>query len=133
METPDHPNAAIARILWDAGATGDPEPFRRLYAPDAVLRSAGHNPVAGEFKGLSQILGLFARTGELVEELRAELLEVYASDAGAVMCYRIVAERGPKQLDMEYMFTLRIEDGRVVEASIVPADEPRNDEFWTLD
>lgn len=129
----EHPNAAVARSLWDAGATGDREPILRLYAPDAVLRSAGDNPVAGEFKGLPAILGLFARSGELVEELRAELLDLYASDAGAVMCYRIVAQRGPKHLDMEYMFTLRIEAGRVIEGSIVPADESRNDAFWKLD
>lgn len=127
----DH--AALARRLWEAGARGDPEPFYALYAPGAVLRVHGHGIVSGEHKGVDAILDFLARCGESVDELCSDLLEVYASDGGAVMRYRTLGERGGRHLDLEYLYVLRIQDQRIVEADLVPTDRQRSDEFWSLD
>lgn len=129
----DHPHAALMRRLWDAAARGDPDGVRDAYGPGAVLRAHGNNPVAGEFKGGRAIIDYLARMGELVDDLRLELLDVYSSADGAVVRYRTVADRGPKHLDMEYLYVGRVAGGRVVEADLVPSDQRRNDDFWRLD
>jgi ketosteroid isomerase-like protein len=121
------------RRLWNAAARGDAEGVREAYGPGAVLRAHGSNPLAGEFKGGHAILDYLARMGELVDDLHLELLDVYSSDEGAVIRYRTVADRGPKHLDMEYLYVGRIAHGRVVEVDLVAADQRRSDDFWRLD
>jgi ketosteroid isomerase-like protein len=129
----EHPHVALVRRLWDAVARGDADALTELYAPDAVLRAYGRNPIAGEFKGIAAILDYFARAGENVEDLRSEILAVYTSDAGAVIRYRTVATRGPKHLDLQSLYVLAIENGRVVEASLAPMDQHQNDAFWRVE
>ena len=129
----EHPNAAIARRLWNAAARGDPDPLLELYAPDAVLRAYGDNPLSGEYKGGAGVVEYLIRAGEMVDDLRASLLDIYASDAGAVTRYRTKAARGAKRLDMVFLIAMRIEGGRVVETDVVATDQKRNDAFWAID
>ena len=128
----EHPHLSLVRRLWEAGARGDADEVSAIYAPDAVLRAHGApgGPLVGEFKGTAEILDFLARAGEIVDDSRAELLEMYASDTGAVIRYRSVASRGGKHLDMQYLYVLAIEHGRIVRATLVPTDQRRNDEFW---
>ena len=127
----EHPNAALMRRLWEAGAIGDADTICDIYAPDVVLRAHGASgPLVGEYKGIAEVLDYLARTGEIVEDFRAELLAIYPSDSGAVIRYRSVAEGGGKHLDMEYLYEVAIARGRIVRATLVPIDQRRNDEFW---
>jgi ketosteroid isomerase-like protein len=117
--------------MWDAGARGDAEGICDLFAPDAVMRSHGApGPLVGEFKGIAEILDFLARAGELVDDSRSELIDVYTSDTGAVIRYRTLATRGAMHLDMQYFYLLSIERGRIMAATLVPTDQRRNDEFW---
>jgi ketosteroid isomerase-like protein len=97
-----------------------------------VWRFAGRNPFSGETKGVDASLERIARRAESVEELRMELLDVFANDRGAVLSIRSHAERGPVVLDVDYLLLLRVADGRIYEVSSVPVDQRRNDEFWRL-
>jgi ketosteroid isomerase-like protein len=125
-----HPNAELARRLWEAGADGDREPFFRIYAPDAVLHARGHGPMAGDFRGVPAILDYLALYGELVDDSRSELLDILASEDGAVIRYRTRADRGSDHLEMDYWFDLQIVEGRVVEAALLPSDQQGHDDFW---
>jgi ketosteroid isomerase-like protein len=122
-----HPNLGLVRRLWEAGARGDADGISEIYAPDAVLRAHGipGGPLVGEFKGISEILDFLARMGELVDDSRAEVLEMYASDTGVVVRFRSVKSRGGKHLDMQYLYVLAIEHGRIVRATLVPTDQRR--------
>jgi hypothetical protein len=126
----DHPHAALMRRLWNAAARGDAEGVCDAYGPGAVLRAHGDNALAGEYKGGRAIIDYLARSAELVDDLRSELIEVYASDRGAVIHYRTIADRGPRHLDMEYLFIGRVANGRIVEVDLLPTDLPRHDAFW---
>lgn len=127
----EHPHLSLVRRLWDAGARGDAEAFYDLYAPDALLRAHGASgPMAGEFKGITEILDYLARAGELVDDLRSEILDIYTSEEGAVIRYRTLATRGDRHLDLQYLYVLSIQRGRIVAASLIPADQRCNDEFW---
>lgn len=127
----EHPHLSLVRRLWDAGARGDANGICELFAPDAVMRAYGApGPLTGEFKGIAEIIDYLARAGEIVDESCSEVIEVYTSDTGAVIRYRTVATRGAKQLDLQYLYILAIEQGRIVGATIVPTDQRRNEEFW---
>jgi ketosteroid isomerase-like protein len=127
----EHPNLALVHRLWDAGARGDADAIAALYAPDVVIVAHGAPSVfSGEFKGSDELLDYLAGIGESVDDLRSDLLDVYTNDRGAVVRYRIAAARGPKRLDMQFLYLLEIANGRIVEATIVPSDQRVNDEFW---
>lgn len=129
-----HHHLALVHRLWNAGARGDADALLELYAPDAVLRAHGsQSPMAGEFKGIAEIIDYFARSGEIVEDSRSEILAVYTNASGAVIRYRTIATRGPKQLDMQYLYVVAIENGRIVEATLVPTDQRANDAFWRME
>jgi ketosteroid isomerase-like protein len=126
------PNAVIARRLWEAFCDGDASRLEELLTPDVVWRSAGRNPFSGEMKGVDASLEQIARGAESVEDLRSELIDVFANDRGAVLWIRTHAERGPVVLDVDYLLLLQIADGCIYEVSAVPMDQRRNDEFWRL-
>jgi ketosteroid isomerase-like protein len=128
----EHPNRALMRRVWEASARGDADAVSAGYAPDAVLRAHGGpmNQRAGEYKGIDEILGYLASSGETVDDLRSEVLEIYTSGHGAVVRYRVVATRGGMHLDMQYLYIAVIEAERIVRATLVPMDQRRNDEFW---
>ena len=132
MAQPEHPNVQVAKRLWDAAARSDVDALYRLYARDVVARTHGRNPLAGEVKGVRPVLEHAARAAEGVDDLRSELIDVYASDRGAVIHYRIAAERGASRLDDEALLLLTIVDGRIVRSEAVPLDQARNDAFWRL-
>ena len=125
-------NAGLARRLWRAASEGNPDPVLEL-DPKGVWRTYGVNPNAGEFHGIDAVLRYLASSGEGVEDMRSELLDVMASERGAVIHYRVRAERGPKQLDGEFFLWLRIQDGVVTEVAAVPFDQAAADAFWRLE
>jgi len=130
----EHPNAGLARRVWQAISEGDVELLAgELLAPDVVWRAHGDNPLAVEVKGPDQVLERLARLGENVDEIHMSLLQVYANDDGAVLWSRTHAERGPKVLDGDVLVHMRIADGRVARVSAVPVDQRRSDEFWRLE
>ncbi len=129
---PAHPNAIVARRLWESFGDADVVSLRELLTPDVIWRSHGSNPYSGEVKGIDETLDHLARRGESVDELRSEVREIFASAGGAVIWATTNAERGPKVLHSDFLMLLRIADGRVYEVSAVPMDQRHNDEFWRL-
>jgi ketosteroid isomerase-like protein len=129
---PEHPNAVVARRLWEGFCEGDGDLLRELLTANLVWRNHGEHPFAGEVKGVEEIFDSIARSGEDVDELRSSAREIFASAGGAVIWGTTYAERGPKVLHTDYLLLLRIADGRVYEVSAVPMDQRHNDEFWRL-
>lgn len=123
-------NAELARDLWVATSKGDGDGIRRLLDPDIVWHTYSRGALSGSVQGANAVLDLFARTGELVDELSNELIDIYASADGAVTHFRIHAERGPHCLDGEVLLLMRMREGRVFEASSTPIDARESDRFW---
>ena len=128
--TREHRHAKVARAIWDAIARGDRETLLTLFATDAVLRVHGDNPWAGEYKGVDSVLSGMARPADLVDDMRSELLDVYAGDTGAVIRYRVTAERGDAQLDQVYLTVVDIRNGRAIRVTSLATDQLRTDAFW---
>ena len=126
----EHPNRVIARRLWTAIAAADSEALREVIAPKAIWRMYGESPLAGTYEGVEAILDFMATVGERADELGSDLVDIFVSDRGAVLRYSIHALRGDRVLDIEHLFLVRIDDGRVVEAVFAPIDQHRYDRFW---
>lgn len=122
-------NLAIARRLWRGASDGDPHAMLD-FDPKIVWRTYGTGPNAGLYHGMEAVLGYLASVAERSDQLRSELIDVLASENGAIIHYRTVFERGSKTLDTQYFLWLRIEDGVVVEAAAVPFDQAAADAFW---
>lgn len=123
-------NGEIARALWQAAAESDRDSIRSLLSPDVVFSTLASGDLSGAIRGPDAVLDLLARSGELVEELRSELVDVYTSEEGAVIQYRLQAEREVSSLDTQALLVLRIEDGAVVNACAVPVEMSKSDSFW---
>ena len=126
-------NAEIARLLWNATADGDGAALLDFLAPNVEWHSHGHNPVAKHIYGPAALLDYFALSADLVDDMTSDVLEVYSSERGAVIRYRVRASRGPKCLDGEVLLSLTIYNGLVTRADVVPVEQEIHDAFWTLE
>jgi ketosteroid isomerase-like protein len=124
-----HHNIEVARRLWRAASEGDPKPLLEM-APDVIWRTYGTGPYAGEFIGIDAVLDYLTVSGQGADDMRAELLDIFASEQGAVILHRSEFRRGPKTLDAMYFLWLRIEDGVVREVASIPWEQARSAAFW---
>ena len=127
---PEHPNARIARRLWEALSNADVEAFLEVTQPELVWRTLGDNPFAMETKGAKAMLALLASFGESVYDLRMEVRDIFASDRGAVLHYNAVTRRGTDLFECGYLLLMRMEAGLVVEGTTVALNTYGNDAFW---
>ena len=123
-------NTHIAHRMWDATSRGDAEALRALLAPDVCWRAMGRGDLAGVHHGPDAVVDVLARTGELVDGLCSSLIDVYASEHGAVLRYRMKAQRGLQSIETEMLLRLSIEHGRLIELESVSTDPVRVGSFW---
>lgn len=131
MTSPATPqaNRAIALELWRATSESDAHTIRGLLAADVVWRTVGRGDLSGEVRGRDGVIDQLARTGEMVDALTSELIDVFASDNGAITYYRVQAERGTSSIESTVLLMLEIERGLVVGALSVPAGS-EDEKFW---
>jgi ketosteroid isomerase-like protein len=127
----DHPHAALAWRLWMATAKGDAEALRSVFDPDVVWLSFNAGDLSGEIHGVDDLLAWLARSGELVEEMRIDLIDIFASDRGAVIHYDLYAERSGRTVSTDIVLVATIEGGRITHARTIPADAEANRRFWS--
>src|SRR5205814_2780451 len=60
-----HPNEELLRTGYDAFSKGDMDSIRGLFADDIVWHSPGRNPLAGDFRGVDEVLQTFGKVFEL--------------------------------------------------------------------
>jgi ketosteroid isomerase-like protein len=84
----EHPNVARVRAAFDAFARGDLDTVRDSATEDATWTNAGTGPLAGTFRGWSEISGMFGRLFEITGgTYTMEVRSVLADDARAVAVY----------------------------------------------
>jgi ketosteroid isomerase-like protein len=113
------------------GFRRDPVAVARTFAPDAVWRVTGANPMTGEYRGRNEILRFLRRAGVLTNgTYRAELRYVVADGERAVAVYRASGERDGRMLDIDQALFCLVRDGVFVEVTAVPFDARAFDAFW---
>lgn len=127
-----HPHFAIARRLWDAIALGDGELLSEVLSEKSVWRMLGRSTLAGTYVGVDAIFDFLARVGESTDDLQSDVSDIYVSEAGGVIRYRVRALRGVQTLDSEQLFVFHVEDGVIDEAFLAPVDPYAYDRFFVL-
>jgi ketosteroid isomerase-like protein len=123
-------NREIARKLWDATSRGDAEGIESVISPDGVWNSLSSGVLAGTYKGHEEIIGMLARSGELVDAMQVELLDILVSEIGAVIHYHVLATKGDRSLDTRQILHMRIEGDQIYEISSLPMKARDAESFW---
>jgi uncharacterized protein len=112
----EHRNATLVRSALESLLQGDLQSFSVAFRDDVVWHVPGDGPLAGEYRGLSSLLALFARQEGLSDgTLRLEVTDVMASDNHAVAWQRVTAQRDTFVLDVVEAIVCRISDGKIAE------------------
>lgn len=126
----EHPHAELARSMWDAAARGDADALLDVYAPDVFWKTYGPEPVGREVRGADEALAYLVFAADSVDDMRVDVLSVYASDDGAALRYHVEAERGEHRLDTDFVMLLEIAGRRIVRVDVVPFDAAGAAAFW---
>ncbi|MGH9086449.1 MAG: nuclear transport factor 2 family protein [Acidimicrobiales bacterium] len=128
-----HPNEDIVRQGYKAFGEGDMDTLRSLFAPDVIHSATGNNPLAGEYKGIDDVLAyygqLFERSdGTFTAELKSTKAE---GDDTVVAIHRNKAQRGGKTLDQDETLTFTVSGGKITHLGESHSDAAAYDDFWS--
>ena len=128
-----HPNEELAREAAAAFQQGDMDALRDKYlAADTRWHVPGRNPIAGDYQGVDQVLGLFGKIFELTDgTYRIEVHDVVANDEHVVSLLTARAERAGKQLTANQTLVSHFADGKFHEVWVQQADPYALDEFFS--
>jgi ketosteroid isomerase-like protein len=126
----NHPNFSAAQKFWEAVAFGDASQLRAILSPKIQWRTHGAGDLTGTFVGIDAVLDLLASAGDLADELRSDLIDIFVNDRGAVLRSRLEAHRGSEKLSVEQLLILAIEGGRVAQVTSVSNDQIQSNRFW---
>ncbi|HEX9683900.1 MAG TPA: nuclear transport factor 2 family protein [Acidimicrobiales bacterium] len=128
-----HPNEEIVRQGYKAFSEGDMDTLRSLFAPDAVHVAMGNSPIAGDYKGVDDILDYYGTLFELSDgTFTAELKSVrIEGDDTVIATHRDKGRRGGKTLDQDETLTFTISDGKFTRLVEDHEDPAAYDAFWS--
>jgi uncharacterized protein len=126
-------NEDLVRQGYKAFGEGDMETLRSLFAPDAVHVATGNGPLAGEYKGVDDVLGYYGKLFELSDgTFRADLQSVRVEgDDTVVATHHDSGQRNGKTLDQDENLTFTISDGKFTKLVEEHSDPAAYDDFWS--
>jgi ketosteroid isomerase-like protein len=127
----EHPNAALARRVFEAFSRRDGRVVAAALDEDVVWRLGGTSPLAGEYRGRRDVVRFLAQTTALTAgTYSSELLFAVADDEHVVIVYRARGERGERSIDLQQLLLCQVRDGRFVDVTAIPTDQYVFDAFW---
>ncbi len=127
------PNEDLVRAASAAFGRGDLGALRdQFLAANVVWHIAGTGPLAGDYQGAAQVMGLLGKISELSGgTVRPELHDVLVSNDHTVALTTIRAERAGKQLQLNLVHVIHAENGKATEIWTHPSDPAGAAEFWS--
>jgi ketosteroid isomerase-like protein len=127
-----HPNEDLIRRGFDAFAKGDMDTLRELFDPDIAYHVPGRSPLAGDYHGPDEVLGLFARIFELSGgTYQAQLHDAVANDEHTVALFTATGQREGRTLDDRNVLVSHVRDGRLAEVWVLAEDLYALDAFFS--
>ena len=127
-----HPNEELLRKGYDAFGKGDMDTIRELFAPDIVWHAPGRSPMAGDYRGVDEVLQQFGRVFEMTGgTFNLEIHDVIANDDHVVVLVRARGERNGKTLDDTSVQVWHLKDGKATEQWLHSGDQYAADAFWS--
>jgi uncharacterized protein len=130
MTQPDEDAVRAASAAFgrgDLGALRD-----QFFAADIVWHIAGTGPLAGDYEGAAQVMGLLGKISALSGgTVRPELHDVLVSNDHTVALTTIRAGRAGKQLQLNLVHVIHAENGKATEVWTHSSDPAAAAEFWS--
>src|SRR5258708_26292760 len=126
------PNEGLVRAASAAFGRGDLGALRdQFFAQNIVWHVAGTGPLAGDYNGVAQVIGLLSKITELSGgTVRPELHDVLVSNDHTVALATIRAERAGKQLQLNLVHVIHAANGKATEVWTHSSDPAPPPAFW---
>ena len=127
------PNEDRVRAASAAFGRGDMGTLRdQFFAENIIWHVAGTGPLAGNYRGVAQVMELLSRISELSSgTVRPELHDVLVSSDHTVVLAALRAERAGKQLQLDLIHVIHAENGKATEVWTHSSDPAAAAEFWS--
>jgi uncharacterized protein len=127
------PNEDLVRAASAAFARGDVSTLQdQFFAPDIVWHIAGTGPLAGDYQGAAEVMGLLGKISTLAGgTVQPELHDVLVSPDHTVALTTIRAERAGKQLQLNLVHVIHADNGKATEVWTHSSDPAAAAEFWS--
>jgi len=127
----EHPNAAIARRVWEALSRGDAESLRDLIAPDIAWHATARGtPWTGTRHGYDAVVDFLANIGERADVFDAKWQDVLVSNQHVLMIFHVRIGIGARRAELDFVWLARVEKGRFAEVWTLPLDPVALEAFW---
>jgi uncharacterized protein len=125
-------NEDTVRRGYEAFGKGDMDTLRSIMTPDVVQSVPGNSPIAGEHKGVDNVLGYYGRLFELSGgTLKAQLESTTAKGDDKVdAVHRLSAQRDGKSYDEEETLHFTFTGGKISRLDEEHPDLAKFDAFW---
>jgi ketosteroid isomerase-like protein len=124
--------AERVRAAYAAFASGDPDAYRAVFAPDVVWHVPGDNPVSGEYRGEDYFTTMPERMGPL-DDWRIDVRDVLTNEKSgtALVAFELTGSRRGVDVAMAGFHVVRLDSGgRIVEGWGFAADQGALDAFF---
>jgi uncharacterized protein len=127
------PNEDLVRAASAAFGRGDLSALQeQFFAENIVWHVAGSGPLAGNYEGVTQVIGQLSKISELSDgTIQPQLHDVLVSDDHTVVLTTISAERAGKQLQLNLVHVIHAENGKATEVWTQSADPTGAAAFWS--
>ena len=127
------PNEGMVRAASAAFGRGDLSTLRNQFmADDIVWHIAGTGPLAGDYAGVAQVMGVLGKIAELSGgTVQPELHDVLVSSDHTVALTTIRAQRAGKQLQLNVVHVIHSANGKATEVWTSSSDPAAAAEFWS--
>ena len=127
------PNEDMVRAASAALGRGDLSTLQNQFmADDIVWHIAGTGPLAGDYEGVAQVMGVLGKISELSGgTVRPELHDVLVSNDHTVALTTIRAQRAGRQLQLNIVHVIHSANGKATEIWTSSSDPAAAAEFWS--
>ncbi|MGY1792891.1 nuclear transport factor 2 family protein [Geodermatophilus sp. SYSU D00525] len=131
MTSSPHPHVTVLLEGYEAFAEGDLDRLPELWTDDVRWHEPGTHPLAGDYTGPQELVGLFGLAYEVTGgSFRVDVRSAFADDTDGVAVVRMTARRGDRDLDVLAAHLVRFEDGRIAEFWDAHTDQAAVDAFF---
>jgi uncharacterized protein len=127
------PNQDLVQAASAAFGRGDLSTLQdQFFAPDIIWHIAGTGPLAGDYEGAQQVMGVLSKISQLAAgTVQPALHDVLVSSDHTVALTTITAERAGKQLQLNLVHVIHVENGKATEVWTQSSDPTAAAEFWS--
>jgi hypothetical protein len=127
-----HPNEALLRREYEARAARDDRALAEVLADDVIWHVPGRNAIAGDYRGIDQVMEYVRRRRELVDgRFEITLRDVLANDEHGLVIATGRATRRGTASEWNAHGLYRFRDGRIAECWLLPENQYEFDRIWS--